>query len=210
MFPWYLLVGRKFGHRGSLSISLVFCRISLAAGWYCNLNSHPQVSVPCPPKGTMVMQWYKIILSDFSLGVEDQIASSYPGHMSLHLKSICWGVDWLFLIWKTAMTARKRKKKKKLIGLLLFPFVDFLRDESFWKLFYPVLLQPESQTSLDQVAYPQAGWDVTASWRLNPRAGRPPKHWVPGQVKACWPPGTPGLADPWGGWGMATFWGPDA
>ena len=33
-FPSYLLVRRIFGHRGSLSISLVSCRIILAAGWY--------------------------------------------------------------------------------------------------------------------------------------------------------------------------------
>ena len=45
----YLLVERKFGHRGPLSIFLVFCRIIVAAGWYCNLNSHSQASVPHPP-----------------------------------------------------------------------------------------------------------------------------------------------------------------
>ena len=67
----YLLVERKFGHRESLSIFLVFCRIIVAAGWYCNLNSHPQASVPCPPEDTVATQWHKIILSDFSLELED-------------------------------------------------------------------------------------------------------------------------------------------
>ena len=68
----FISLGRKFGHRGSLSISLVFfCRLSLAAGWYCNSNSHPQASVPCPPEGTVATQWHKIILSYFSLELED-------------------------------------------------------------------------------------------------------------------------------------------
>ena len=88
----------------------------------------------------------------------------------------------------------KKKEKKKLIGLLLFPLVDFLRDESFWSLLYPVLLQPESQVSLDQVAYPQAGWDVTASWRANPRAGQ--------GRSASQELGS------WAGWGMFTSWDP--
>ena len=73
-----LLVGRKFGHRGSLSISLVFCRISLAAGWYCNLNSHLQASVPHAPEDTVATTWHKRILSDF-LELEDRTASSYQG-----------------------------------------------------------------------------------------------------------------------------------
>ena len=55
----------------------------------------------------------------------------------MHLKGVCWEVNWLFPIWKTVMTGRKRKK---LVGLLLFPWGDFLRGESFWSLFYPVLL----------------------------------------------------------------------
>ena len=69
--PSYLLVGRKFGHRGTLSLSLVFCRISLAAGWYYNLNSYLQASVPCPLEDTVAMQWHKRILSNFYLGLED-------------------------------------------------------------------------------------------------------------------------------------------
>ena len=52
---------------------------------------------------------------------------------------------------------REKKKKKKLIGLLQFPWVDFLRGESFLDLFYPILLQPGSQASLGQGADPQAG-----------------------------------------------------
>ena len=61
------------------------------------------------------------------------------------------------------MTGRKRKKfkkkerkKEKLIGLLQFPWVDFLRGESFLDLFYPILLQPGSQASLVQNVDPQA------------------------------------------------------
>ena len=65
--PPCLLVGRKFGYRGSLCISLVFYRISLATGWFCNLSSHPQASVPCPLEDTMATQWHKRILSKFSL-----------------------------------------------------------------------------------------------------------------------------------------------
>ena len=67
----YLLVRRKFGHRGSLSISLVFCRIILAAGWYCNLNSHPRANVLRPLEDTVAKQWHKRIFSDFSLELGD-------------------------------------------------------------------------------------------------------------------------------------------
>ena len=106
----------------------------------------------------------------------------------MHLKSICQEVDWLFPTWNTAMTWRKRKK---LIGTLLFLCVGFLRGESVWSLSYPVLLQSESQESPGQSEDPedpQTGWSVTASWRQNPQAGRGghlPENWVPGQVKAC-------------------------
>ena len=58
----------------------------------------------------------------------------------------------------------------QLTGFLLFPWVDFLRGESFWSLSYPVLLQPESQESPGQDADPQAGWSMTTSW--DPWAGR--------------------------------------
>ena len=67
----FISLRRKFGHRGSLSVSLVFFRIILAVGWYFNLNSHPQASVPCPAEDTMAMQWHKIILSNSSLELED-------------------------------------------------------------------------------------------------------------------------------------------
>ena len=108
----------------------------------------------------------------------------------MHLKGICWEVDWLFTIWKTVMTGRKRKKKK-LIGLLQFPWVDFLRGKSFWNLSYSVLLQPESR---GQGADPQEGWGVTASWRSNPWAGR--------GMLASWELG------PWASRGMSTSWDP--
>ena len=51
----------------------------------------------------------------------------------INLKGICREVDWLFSILKTVMTWRKRKKRKKekLIGPLLFLQVDFFRGESF-------------------------------------------------------------------------------
>ena len=110
----------------------------------------------------------------------------------MHLKGICWEVDWLFPIWKTVMTGGK-EKRKKLIGLL-FLCVDFLRGESFWDLSYPVLLQPESQASLVQDADPQAGWGVTASWRLN--------HWAGRGRLAFWELG------PWAGRGMSISWDP--
>ena len=32
----YVLIGRKFGHRGFLPISLVYYRTDLIVGWYCN------------------------------------------------------------------------------------------------------------------------------------------------------------------------------
>ena len=78
----YLLVERKFGHRESLSIFLVFCRIILAAGWYCNLNSHLQASVPRPPVGIVAKQWHKRILSNSSSKLKDRTASTYQGCIS--------------------------------------------------------------------------------------------------------------------------------
>ena len=115
----------------------------------------------------------------------------------MHLKGVCWEVDWLFPIWKTFMTGRKRKRRK-LIGLLQFSWVDFLRGESFWILSYPVLLQPESNLRCPQVrvqiprqaeAWQPAGdripKQVEVWW--------PPKNWVPGQVKVwmtSWDPWT--------------------
>ena len=111
----------------------------------------------------------------------------------IHLKDICQEADGLFPIWKTVMTGKKIKKKN-LIGLLQFPWVDFLRGESFWNVSYPVLLQPESLASLGQGADPQASWGMTASWRVNPWAGQ-------------------GMSasqelDPWEGRGMLPSWGP--
>ena len=85
----FISLRRKFGHRGSLSISLVFCRVILIAGWYCNLKSHPQASVPRPPVDTVATQWHRRILSDSSSELEDQTASSYQGCISrviFHLK----------------------------------------------------------------------------------------------------------------------------
>ena len=76
------LSGKKIWTSGSLSISLVFFRISLAAKWYCNLNSHPQASVPHPPEDTMATQWHKRILSNLSLELEDRTTSSYQGGIS--------------------------------------------------------------------------------------------------------------------------------
>ena len=69
----FIFLRRKFGHRGSLSISLVFCRIILAAGWYGNLNSHPQARImrEYPLEDTVAMQWHKRILRDSSLELED-------------------------------------------------------------------------------------------------------------------------------------------
>ena len=165
------------------------------------------------------MQWHKRILSDFSLGFEDRTASSYQECISRASVRKWVGYfpserQW----WQGG-----KEKKKNLIGLFLFPRVDFLKGESFWSLSYPVLLQPESQASLDQGADPQAGWGVTASWRSIKCPGRlrigslgksrhiellgpldwwipeqvevwqPFKDQIPRQVKAVWPPGTPGL-----------------
>ena len=84
----------------------------------------------------------------------------------------------------------------------------------FWSLSYPVLLQPESWEFLGQGADPQAGWGVTASWRLNPpdrsrqvgllglldwwipeqvEAWQLSGDRIPRQVKAGRPPGSPRL-----------------
>ena len=130
----------------------------------------------------------------------------------MHLKNICWEVDWLFSIGKTVMTGEKREKKKTNC-LLLFPWVDFLRGESFWSLSYQVLLQSESQESWVRVQIPRQAeaWQPPGDWIPGQvESGWHPENWVPGQVKACQPPGTPGLADPQTGWGMTNFQGPNS
>ena len=72
------------------------------------------------PRGTTATQWYKRILSDFSLELEDQTASvikdasqgrlSGSGLVIYHVKD-----------------SDDREEKKKLIGLLQFPWEDFLK-----------------------------------------------------------------------------------
>ena len=129
----------------------------------------------------------------------------------MHLKGVYWEMDWLFPIWKTVMTGRKRKKKKEKQKTPNRPpsilWVDFLMGESFWSLSYPILLKPESQASPGQGIDLQAGWDMTASWRWTIQAGwGRSASWelCAWAVEACWP-GTPGLADPQAGWGVTTF-----
>ena len=130
------------------------------------------------------MQWHKRILSNFYLGLEDWIAYTYKG--------VCWEMDWLFPIWKTVMIGRK---KKILIGILLLPWVDFLRGESFFKLILPSTV---------------ATWEPGihgSGWRSPGRLRHDPRDQIPRQVETCQPPGTPGLADPWAG--VTKFWRPD-
>ena len=77
-------------------MALDFCRISLAAEWYCNLNSHPHASIPYPPEDTMATHWHKRNLSDFSLELgieqlpvikdESQGCLSGNGLITFHLK----------------------------------------------------------------------------------------------------------------------------
>ena len=120
----YLLV-RRFGHGGSLFIFLVFCGISLAAGWYCNLNSHPQASVPCLPEDTVVTQWHKRILSNFSLELEDQAASSYQACISRA------SVEKWFGYFPSKSDDWEEKKKEKKTNRPSVFIGDFLRCESF-------------------------------------------------------------------------------
>ena len=75
----------------------------------------------------MATQWHKSILSDFSLELEDRSASSYQ---ACNLKVICQEVDWLFPMKDSHDREEKKreiKEKKKLIGLLQFPWEDFLK-----------------------------------------------------------------------------------
>ena len=69
----------------------------------------------------MAAQWHKRILSD-SLELEDQIASSYQAYISR--ASAGSG-----LVISHLKDSDDREKKKKLIGLLQCPWVDFLRGE---------------------------------------------------------------------------------
>ena len=144
----------------------------------------------------MSMQWHKIILSNFSLELKDQTVSSYQGCISSASVGKWIGYFPLERQWWQGGKEKKRKKKKR-IGLLQFQWVDFLRGESFWSLSYPVLLQPESQVSRFRVHIPRQA-----------EAWQPQGDWIPRQAEAGRPPGTPGLVDPWTGWGMTTFRGP--
>ena len=163
----------------------------------------------------MSMQWHKRILSNFSLDLEDQIASSYQGCiLSASVKK------WIgyFPSERQWWQGGKEKRKKKKKASFNFHGWTSLGESLFEALSYPVLLQPESQASPGQGSDPQAGWGVTASWRSNlwelgPWAGwgmltswdldwqipEQVKAWepfedpIPRQVKACWLPGTPRL-----------------
>ena len=86
---------KKIWTWGSLSISLAFCRISLAAGWYCNLSSHHQASVPCPPRGYHGHKGAQKIFKQLLL----RVRGSNSFQLSrMHLKDVCQEVDWLFTI----------------------------------------------------------------------------------------------------------------
>ena len=75
-------------------------------------------------------------------------------------------MDFLLDFWVIAETV------PQVIYFFLFPWVDFLRGESFWSLYYPVLLQTESRASLSQGEDPKAGCGAITSWNSNPLAGR--------------------------------------
>ena len=96
IFQAYLLVERKFGHRGSLSISLVFCRRILAAGWHCNLKSHPQLSVARPPVDTVATQY--VAQKNFKRLLLIAKGSNSFQLSRMHLKGVCREVEWLFPI----------------------------------------------------------------------------------------------------------------
>ena len=147
LWTWQLI--KEYLSMGSLSISIVFCRIILIAGWYCNLKFHPQASVPHPPVDTVATQWHKRILSDFSLELEGRTASSYQGCISKASAG-----KWIGYFPSERQSGQGEKKKKKTNRPLS---ISIFRGESFWSLSYPVLLQPESQASPGQGADPQAG-----------------------------------------------------
>ena len=144
------------------------------------------------PQRILATQWHKRILSDFSLELEDRTTFSYQGCISRASAG-----KWIGYF-PSERQSWQGEKEKKLIGLLQFPWVDFLRGESFWSLSHPVLLQPDSQTSLGQGADPQAGWGMTDSWRSNPRAGwgvmasRELGSWAGRGVTISWDPWTGG------------------
>ena len=117
------LIWKKIWTWGSLFISLVFCRIILIAGWYCNLKSHPQASVPHPPVDTVATQWHKRILSDFSLELEGRTASSYQGCISKASAG-----KWIGYFPSERQSGQGEKKKKKTNRPLS---ISIFRGESF-------------------------------------------------------------------------------
>ena len=122
------------------------------------------------------------------LEYKSRLANFWRASFSLPRKAI----RFLLGSWVTTET----RHAPQLIGFLLWPWVDFLRTESFWNLSYPVLLQPESRASPGQGANPQAGWGMSTSWRSNPRARQ--------GMSASQELG------PWAGWDRLTSWDPQA
>ena len=125
----------------------------------------------------------------------------------VHLKGVCQEVDWLFPIWKTVMTGRKRKKKKIKrppsisMGGLLF---ETYSTQHCCNL---RARHPQVRVKIPRQA---EAWEPPGGWiPRQVKACRPPENWVPRQMEACRPPGTLGLPDPLAGWSMTTFWGPD-
>ena len=53
------------------------------------------MSVPCPAEGMVAMQWHRIIFKPLLLTVR---GSNNFQLWRMHLKDICWKVDWLFPI----------------------------------------------------------------------------------------------------------------
>jgi len=119
----------------------------------------------------------------------------------MHLKGVCWEVDWLFPMKHShdrEEKKRERKEKKNLIGLLQFPWVDFLKGWAFLRLVLPSTVATwEPGISGSECRYPgklrrdslleiksQAGWGRSASWELSPWAGR--------GVMTSWDPWTGG------------------
>ena len=134
----------------------------------------------------MATQWHKRILSDSSLELEELTTSSYQGCISREYVG-----KWIhyFLSERQWCQRGKEKKKKNLIGLLFYGLTSLGVSLSEA---YPTQYCFNREPGISWSVGRSPGWNVTASWRMNPWAGQ--------SRSVFWKLG------PWAGQGMSTSW----
>ena len=152
------------------------------------------------------MQWHKRILSDFSLELEDQTASSYQGCIQGPLS----GSGLVISLLKHSDDREEKKKEKTNTSFNFHEWTSL--GVSFFEAYptqYCCNLRARHSQVRVQIPRQAEAWQPFGDWiPRQVEAGQSTKNWVPGQVEVCRSPGIPGLADPQADWGVTTFWGP--